>query len=339
MKKMQAVVLQEDRNFDSLKLKEVPRPTPGPGEALVKLEASALNHRDVWIVQGLYAKIKLPVIPGSDGAGVVEAVGEGVENKWAGKAVLINPALGWGNNQEVQGTEFRILGMPDDGTQAQYVCVPATNLSEKPDYLTFEEAAALPLGALTGYRALFSRGMLQKGETVLLTGIGGGVAALMLVMAVAAGARVLVTSGSRTKISRAVKAGAFGGALYSDNDWVKNITDLTGDRPIDLVVDSAGGDEFPQLLEVVRPGGRIVNFGATAGNPQEVNLRRIFWKQLTIQGTTMGSTTDFYNMIKFFSAKKIKPLIDSVNPLQDFRFSYQKMMKGEQFGKLVLKHS
>jgi zinc-binding alcohol dehydrogenase/oxidoreductase len=339
MKKMQAVIFQEAKNFDSLKLKEVARPVPGPGEALVKLEASALNHRDVWIVKGLYAKIKLPVILGSDGAGVVEEVGEGVDNEWVGKAVLVNPALGWGNTQEAQGPAFRILGMPDDGTQAQYVRVPATNLTEKPGYLTFEEAAALPLGALTGYRALFSRGMLQKGETVLLTGIGGGVAALMLVMAVAAGARVLVTSGSRNKIDRAVKAGAFGGALYSDRDWDKNITDLAGNRPIDLVVDSAGGDEFPQLLEVVRLGGRIVNFGATAGNPEEVNLRRIFWKQLTIQGTTMGSPTDFYNMIKFFSAKKIKPLIDSVNPLQDFRLSYQKMMKAEQFGKLVLKHS
>jgi zinc-binding alcohol dehydrogenase/oxidoreductase len=339
MKKMQAVVLQEAKNFDSLRLKEVPLPAPGPAEALVKLEASALNHRDVWIVQGLYSKIKLPIILGSDGAGVVEAVGEGVDNKWVGKAVLINPALGWGNNQEAQGPAFRILGMPDDGTQAQYVRVPAADLTEKPDYLTFEEAAALPLGALTGYRALFNKGMLQKGETVLLTGIGGGVAALMLVMAVAAGARVLVTSGSRDKIDRAVKAGASGGALYSGKEWAKDIAGLAGDRPIDLVVDSAGGDEFPELLEVVKPGGRIVNFGATAGNPKEVNLRRIFWKQLTIQGTTMGSPTDFYNMIKFFTAKKIKPLIDSVNPLQDFRLSYQKMINGEQCGKLVLKHT
>jgi len=338
MEKMKAVVLEQEKNFESLKLTEVSKPVPKQGEALVKLKASALNHRDVWIVRGLYAKIKVPVIPGSDGSGVVESVGRGVDSHWRGKAVIINPALEWGNNPYAQSPAFRILGMPDDGTQADYVLVPAENLMAKPEYLSFEEAATLPLGALTGFRALFTRGLLQKGETVLLTGIGGGVASLMLSMAVAAGATVLVTSGSRAKIEKAINAGASGGVIYSEKDWAQAITDLAGDRPIDLVVDSAGGDEFNQLIELVKPGGRVVNFGATAGNPREINLRRIFWKQLSIQGTTMGSPTDFYNMVKFFSAKKIKPLIDSVTPLQDYRVAYQRMMNGEQFGKLVLKH-
>lgn len=336
MKTMKAIIFQEKKNFDSLQIQEVPYPQPGAGEATVALKAAALNHRDVWIIQGLYAGIKTPIILGSDGAGVVQEVGEGVEKSWVGKAVIINPSLDWGDNPRVQGKNYRILGLPDDGTQAEYVKVPAGNIVEKPEYLSFEEAAAIPLGGLTGYRALFTQGNLKAGETVLLTGIGGGVAALMMQMALAAGARVLVTSGREEKIERAVKAGAAGGVNYRSEGWGKEIARLAGAHGVDLVVDSAGGDGFDELVSLVNSGGRIVFFGATRGNPSTLTLRRIFWKQLTIQGTTMGSRQDFYEMIRLFERHQLKPIIDGPYAFDDYRTAYERMMKGEQFGKIVI---
>ncbi len=336
MHTMRAVVLHRTGGLKHLKLEEVPVPAPGAGEVLVRLKAAALNHRDVWIVQGRYANIQLPVILGSDGAGIVEQVGPGVDAALVGKAILINPSLNWGSNPRAQGKAYRILGMPDPGTHAEYIVVPAGQVVEKPDYLSFEEGAAIPLGGLTGYRALFTQGRLTAGETVLLTGIGGGVAALMFTMALAAGARVVVTSGSDEKLKRAVDAGAFGGANYRDPNWVDTLQRLTAPRGIDLIVDSAGGDHFSSLINLVNPGGRIVFFGATAGNPQRLDLRRIFWKQITLQGTTMGTEQDFYEMIRLFELHQIKPLVDRIFPIEAYPSAYQRMFNGEQFGKIVL---
>ncbi len=333
---MKAVVLHEVKNWDRLQLEDLPLPEPGPGQVRVRLKAAALNHRDVWIVQGLYPGIKLPVVLGSDGAGVVDAAGEGVSRDWLGREVIIDPALDWGDNPRVQQRTFRILGLPDDGTHAQYVVVPAGNLVPKPSYLSWPEAAAIPLAGLTGYRALFTQGRLRAGETVLLTGIGGGVAALMLQMACAAGARVLVTSGSDEKIERARRQGAAGGANYRKPDWPEQLKKLAGKAGIDLVVDSAGGEGFSQLVDLVNPGGRLVFFGATAGNPPGVNQRKLFWKQLTLQGTTMGSPQDFREMVRLFELHQIRPVVDSTHPLKNFRVAYQRMREGQQFGKIVL---
>ncbi len=339
MKKMKAIVLSEAKNFEALQIREVEVPVPGPGEAVVQVKAAALNHRDVWIVQGLYPNIRVPVIPGSDGAGIVQEVGPGVDESLVGKAVVINPALDWGENPRAQQASFRILGLPDHGTQAQFVKVPARNLVEIPDYLPFEEAAAIPLGGLTGYRALFTQGRLQAGETVLLTGIGGGVAALMLRMALAAGATVLVTSGQEEKIAQAVKIGAAGGANYRKEGWEKEILRLAGKNGVDVIVDSAGGPGFDALTSIVNPGGRIVFFGATAGNPPTVNLRKVFWKQITLQGTTMGTPHDFARMIQLFTVHKIHPPVDGPYDFLEFRTAYRRMMEGQQFGKIVLRVS
>ncbi len=334
---MKAVILTEVGKMENLNLEDAPVPEPRAGEVRVRVHASALNHRDVWIVEGLYAKIKVPVILGSDGAGVVDKTGSGVDPAWEGREVVINPALNWGKDPNAQQSDFRILGMPEAGTQAEYVVVPAENIFPGPEHLSFEETAAIPLGGLTGFRALFTRGFLQKGETVLLTGIGGGVATLMLVMAVAAGAKVYVTSGSEEKIKKAMEKGASGGVNYRNEGWPQQLKDMLGSTDVDLVVDSAGGEGFLQLIELVKPGGRVVNFGATAGNPSGINLRRIFWKQLNLLGTTMGSPADFHNMLQFFSSNKIRPLIDTVAETQDFRKLYKRMSDGHQFGKLVLK--
>ncbi len=337
MGSMQAILLTQTGSLQHLKLDTVALPKPGVGEVLVEVYASALNHRDVWIVQGLYPNIRTPVILGSDGAGVIRDVGEGVDPACVGRAVIINPSLNWGTNPRVQSEQYRILGLPDNGTQAEYVVVPIQNVVDKPAYLSFEEAAAIPLGGLTGYRALFTQGHLRAGETVLLTGIGGGVATLMLKMALAAGARVLVTSGSDEKIKKAVNMGALGGANYKEEGWGDKLIALAEPDGIDLIVDSAGGDGFFELTRIVKPGGRIVFFGATAGNPSRLDQRRMFWKQITLQGTTMGTPQDFQEMVRLFDAHKLKPPIDRVFPFNEFREAYLRMWKGEQFGKIVLK--
>jgi zinc-binding alcohol dehydrogenase/oxidoreductase len=187
---------------------ETSDPQPGPGEAVVKVKAAALNHRDVFIQMGLYSGLRFPVILGADGAGVVAAVGEGVDAKWVGRDVIINPGMDWGNDPRAQSRQFRILGLPDDGTFAQLVKVPAAKLCEKPANLSWETAAALPLTGLTAYRALFTRASIGDEDRVLITGIGGGVAVFALQFAASCGAQVYVTSGADAKIERAQWVGS-----------------------------------------------------------------------------------------------------------------------------------
>lgn len=316
-------------------LGKIETPAPGPGEAVVRIKAAALNHRDVWIGKGKYADIRLPSVLGSDGAGVVEAVGGGVDASWAGRKVMVNPCLHWGKGRDAPAAGWRILGMPDAGTFADYVKVPAENLAAIPEGLSFEEAAALPLAGLTAYRALFSRGRLKAGEKLLVTGVGGGVAQFLLQFGLAAGAEVYATSGSAEKLKRAMAAGASGGADYRQEGWEKTLLGLSG--PFDLAVDSAGGPGFAKLLDLARPGGRVVFFGATAGNPPEMPQRKVFWKQLDLLGTTMGSPEDFAGMARLVEGKSLKPAIDRVYPLEEGAQAFRRMDAGEQYGKLVLR--
>ncbi len=330
---MKALVLEAVN--EPLQLKDVPDPTPGPGEAVVALEAAALNHRDLWIQKGKYAGLKFPITPGSDGCGRVEAVGEGVDAAWTGKEVIINPGLDWGDRPEVQGDHFRILGLPDDGTFAEKVLVPASALVAKPAHLDARRAAALPLAGLTGYRALFVRGALRPGERVLVNGVGGGVALYALQFAVAAGATVFVTSGSSDKLHRAMEFGASGGVNYKDENWAKQLKGEAGDC-FDVIIDSAGGEGFGSLIDLANPGGRIVFFGATCGNPPGFDMRKVFWKQLSILGTTMGSPEDFAAMVRLVEEKQIQPLAEHVFPLAEGNAALQAMENAEQFGKIVL---
>jgi zinc-binding alcohol dehydrogenase/oxidoreductase len=339
MKKNNALILKEARGLDGFELKTLDYTKPKSTEVVVQIKAAGLNHRDVWILKGQYANIVTPIILGSDGSGIVYEVGEEVSADWLGKAVLINPALEWGENPTVQHQNFRILGMPDNGTQAEFVTVPAVNIFEKPKYLTWEEAAAIPLAGLTGYRALFTQGRLKAGETVLLTGIGGGATVLMMQMALSLGAEVLVTSGSNQKIERAIQLGALTGVNYLEKNWQEKLRDIIGKKQIDLVVDSAGGPEFSELTSLVTPGGRIVFFGATAGNPTHLNLRQMYWKQITLQGTTMGRPEEFIEMVRLFESAHIKPVIDSSSLLKDYQQAYSRMINSTQFGKIVFKMS
>ena len=332
---MNAIVLRALGGPERLALDEAPDPVPGPGEAVVALRAAALNHRDAWIRKGLYAGITLPIILGSDGAGEVADVGPGVDPSWGGRHVVINPSLGWGDDARVQGPSYRILGLPDDGTYAERVKVPAENLFAKPAALSWEAAAAIPLAGLTAYRALVTRAQVQRGETVLITGIGGGVATFALLIAAHLGARVIVTSGSDGKLERAGRLGAAGGVNYTNEAWAKQAQALCDGGP-DVIVDSAGRDVFPALLDIVKPGGRIVTFGATTGSASAIEVRRVFWKQLSILGSTMGTPDEFAAMLALFDGP-LAPVVDRVYPLAAAPDAHRRMDAADQFGKIVLK--
>lgn len=331
---MKAIVL--NRDIDSkIELTEVELPALEKGQVSIEVKAAALNHRDEWCRQGLYPNLKDGVVLGSDGAGIVNEVGSDDLNGWLGKEVIINPALNWGKNQHVQEQEFQILGMPSHGTLSERVQVHADRLHLKPEFLTWEEAAALPLAGLTAYRALMVQGALKKGEKVLVTGFGGGVAQFAAQFAYFAGAEVYVSSSSPAKIEAALKLGIIQGYLYTEDDWANKALDQTGG--FDLIIDSAMGDTLNNLIHVVKPGGRIVFYGATKGNPSGFNARKVFWNQIKILGSTMGSDEDFKNMLSFVKNNKVLPLIDQVFPLNEAVHAFERMKKGEQKGKIVVR--
>ena len=322
---MKALVLNEVKQ--PLVLQERQSPKAGKEQVIVKLKAAALNRRDYWITQGLYAGIKCPVILGSDGAGTTEQ----------GTDVIINPGYNWGERKQAQSSDFKILGMPDDGTFAEEIAVPQQQLFDKPEHLSFEQAAALPLAGLTAYRALFVQGRLQSSQTVVITGIGGGVACIALQLAVAAGAAVIVTSSSQAKIDKALAMGATAGFLYTAKGYASQVNEQFG--PVHLIIDGAGGDGYGELVDMACPGGRIVNYGATAGMPGKLELRKVFWKQLHLVGSTMGSPDDFAAMLDMVNRHKIVPVIDEVFALSDGNKAFEKMNVSSQFGKLVLRVS
>jgi zinc-binding alcohol dehydrogenase/oxidoreductase len=315
---------------------QVPEPVPQAGEALVELKAAALNHRDVWIKLGQYAGLKFPCIPGSDGAGIVRAVGAGADSSWVGREVIIYPAFNWGASERAPGADFGILGLPRDGTLADKVAVPASQLLSKPAHLGWEEAAALPLGGLTAWRALVSRAGLGRGDKVLVTGIGGGVALFALQFAVASGNETWVTSSSDEKIAKAVGLGAKGGFRYDRADWAAQAAKAPG--PFDVIIDSAGGPGFGGLIDAAAPGGRIAVFGATRGNAPELVMRKVFWKQLSILGTTMGSPGDWRAMNDFVRSHSLRPVISDVFPFERAVEAFDLMERGGQFGKIVVRH-
>ena len=329
---MKAVVLEAADK--PLVYKEVETPTLADDEVLVQIKAAALNRRDYWITIGKYAGIKYPSILGSDGSGTVAQIGHGVDKSWLNQEVIINPCHNWGDHSDYQNRDFSILGLPENGTFAEYVKVKAAYLYRKPSHLNWEQAAALPLAGLTTYRALFAKGQAKKGDTVLITGIGGGTGTFALQWALAAGCKVFVTSGSGEKIQRAKEMGASAGVCYKAQDWAQELQHFSGG--FDVIVDSALGNGFEKLLDLSKPGGRIVFFGGTAGNIPPLNGRKIFWKQLQILGTTMGSPDDFKGMVDLVNKQKIVPVIDEIFPLANAQKAIDKMGDCTQFGKLIL---
>ncbi len=332
---MQAIRMNEPGGPEVLVLEQVPDPTPGPGEVVVALRAAALNRRDVFVRKGV-AKVPLPLTPGSDGAGVVHAVGAGVTGVSEGDEVIILPSLAWGDDQRAPGRGFRILGGPDQGTYAEQIVIPAANVFPKPARLSWHEAAALPLAGLTAWRSLFTRARVQPGETVLVIGIGGGVATFALNLAKAAGCRVVVTSSSDDKLARAAGLGADAGVNYrtEGDDWPSAVKDANGGG-VDVVIDSVGST-WAGSIDACAPGGRVVVFGGTGGAKVELGVRPVTLGQVALLGTTMGSPAEFAQLLAAVNTQSWVPVIDSVRPLADAAAAHEREEAGLHFGKLVL---
>ena len=334
---MKALVLPQTGGPDQLRIDQVETPTPGPGQVRVALRTSALNRRDLWISLGLYPRIQLPCTSGSDGAGIIDQVGDGVAEQWLGHEVVVYPAYAWGDDRRFPSPAFRVLGMPDPGTFAEFICVPVEHVFPKPEHLDWDQAAAIPLAGLTAWRAVFTQAALQPGETVLVTGIGGGVATFALKWAVALGAQVFVTSSHPDKIDQAIGLGATAGVNYRSPDWGQQIVGLSGG--LDVIIDGTGGAAFNQYIALMKPAGRIVVYGATAGNPPEgPEMARLFFRQLQIRGSTMGSLSEFSEMLGFVAVRHIEPVVDQVFPLEQAAAAYRHLQATAQMGKVVLRH-
>lgn len=314
-----------------------------PNEAIVKLNAASLNHIDIWNRLGATGiGVQLPHILGADGAGIVLEVGNEVTHVKAGDAVCLYPATGCGRCEFcLTGRDFmcihlRVLGERLEGTYAEYVKLPVENCLPIPAGLSFEEAAAFPLVFVTLWRMLITNAQLKPGETLLIIGIGGGVASAALQVARAIGASVIVTSGSDEKIKRAKNLGANQGINHHKKDFLHEVNSVTGNRGVDVVLDSVAGEVWKKSLAALARGGRLVTCGATAdGHPQD-DLTAICSKQLTIYGSTLGSREEFRQLLSFMAVKNIQPIVDSVFPLQDAAAAQRHLEQAKQFGKVVL---
>lgn len=327
---MKALVLTAP---EKIEWKELPTPTLTAGKALVKIKAVALNRRDDWIREGKYPNIKTGMVMGSDGAGIVEAVHDDEHKEWIGKEVVINPNIDWGSNPDVQSLKYTILGMPVDGTFAEYIAVPVDRLHHKPFHLDLLQAAALPLCGLTAFRTLFRKGELRAEQNVLISGFGGGVAQFAFNFAKAAGANVYVTSGSDEKIEKALKMGAKGGYNYKKQSTYEELWKTKGG--FDLVIDSAGGDQVNNFIKMLRPAGKIIIYGATNGVPSRMDFYRMFWNQLSIVGSTMGNDQEFSEMLAFVSKHQLRPIVDSIRPFSKLAESFHDIAKPNKVGKIV----
>lgn len=328
---MKAVLFRS--NDQPLKIKEVEIPSPREGEVLIQLYYASLNHLDLWIRKE--QSLSDPVILGSDGSGIVISVGKNVSNDLVGKNVIINPSLYWGTNENIYGTDYQILGNPTNGTFAEYIVIQHEYVYEKPIHLSLKEAAALPMAALTAYRALFTKAQASPSDKVLITGIGGGVALYLFQMALAIGASVYVTSSSDEKINKAIELGAKGGFNYKEQDWKDKLKKQAGG--FDIIIDSAGGDNFAALTEVANDAAKIILFGRTAGHINNLNPGIIYNKQLQIMGTVMGTSREFGNMIAFYEKHHLHPVIDKEYSLDQIMSAFDYMEQGRNFGKVVIK--
>lgn len=339
---MQALYFEQHGRVENLLFGDRPEPVPGPSEVRVRLKTAALNHLDLFVLGGMPGiPIGLPHIGGADGAGVVDALGPGVEGVEIGAEVVFDPGLSCGRceycraGQQSLCVKFGVLGEHSDGTFAQSVVLSADALAPRPGHLSWEESAAFGLTYLTAWRMLMTRGGLQTGETVLIHGIGGGVSLACLQLAKLSGCRVIVTSRSPEKLQRASGLGA-DEVLPADDQVARAVRGLTGKRGADVVVDSVGEATWMQSLKAAAKGGRIVTCGATSGpNPKE-EIRLVFWNQLSIIGSTMGSREDWRRLMSAVGAHHLRPVVDRVVPLADGRSAYKRLEDGEQFGKIVL---
>jgi NADPH:quinone reductase-like Zn-dependent oxidoreductase len=311
---MKAIRIHEDGGPEVLRYEDAPDPEPAPGEVLVELRAASLNHLDLWIRKGL-PSVPKPRILGADGAGLVD-----------GKRVVINPGI-------EHGERITVVGEHMDGTHAELIAVPETNVYTIPEEMSFEKAAAFPLVFETAYRMLVTRAGLREGEWVLVWGVGGGLASAANVIARALGARTIVTSSSDDKLGR-VEADSK--VNHASQDVVEAVKEATDGRGVDVVVESVGEATWQRTLQAAAPGGRITVCGATSGPNPPAALHRVWWKQLSIFGSTMGRKTDFEGAYELVKSGRAKPIVDEVFPLSEARAAHERMEAGDQLGKIVL---
>jgi zinc-binding alcohol dehydrogenase/oxidoreductase len=316
--RVKAIRIHEDGGPEVLRYEDAPDPSPGDGEVLMRVRAAALNHIDLWVRKG-QPSVPKPWILGSDGAG---------ERVDTGERVVINPGLDDG---------ARVLGEHLHGTNAELIAVPEEYLHPIPEEMSFEEAAAFPLVFETAYRMLVTKAQLRAGEWVLVWGIGGGVATASLVIAKALGARVLATSSSDAKLERARELGADAVINHAGGDVAAGVKEATGGAGVDVVVEHVGEATWKTSLAVARPGGRVVVCGATTGPNPPAQLHRVWWKQLTIYGSTMGTRQDFAGVYELVRSGRARPVIDEVFVLAETRAAHERLERGEQFGKIVLR--
>jgi NADPH:quinone reductase-like Zn-dependent oxidoreductase len=316
-------------------LQHLPDPVEGPGEIAIDLVTAALNRRDWWIWRDPATPV--PVVLGSDGAGRVAGLGEGVTGFAPGDEVVIDPALGWGDDERAAGESFDILGSPTQGTFAERIVVPAANVRRKPAAFSWEQAAAFPLAGLTAWRAVVTCAGAGPGRRILITGGGSGVSTFCIQIACALGAEVWVTSGSESKIARCVELGARGGVRYDDPDWPQQLRAATGGEGVHAVVDSFGGNGWAQALAALARGGVLVNYGDTGGEDATIPVAGIYWAWRSLVGTTMGSPREFSALCAHVESAAWRPAIDSVHPLADLEVAARRLTESDRFGKVVLR--
>lgn len=343
---MRGLTIDANGGLDRLRLRDdLPMPViDAPGLVRVRLHTAALNHLDLWTLRGLPDS---PVAPGwilgADGAGVVDAVSDDVRGVVPGERVLINPGISCRDCESCLRGEhslcvrFRLLGEHRHGTLAEYIVVPATNVRRIPDGVSDEAAAAFPLVHLTAWRMCVTRAQVRAGDEVLIWGIGGGVALAALAICKARGARVWVTSSSAAKLERARALGADETLLHTGLDVGKEVRARTRRRGVDVVVESVGERTWSQSLGALARGGRLVTCGGTSGPALTMDVRRLFWHQWSILGSTMGNDAEFDAVVGELAARRLAPIVDSVHELADGRAAFARLESGEQFGKVVVR--
>lgn len=341
---MKAVVIYEHGGPEVLRYEEVPDPEPGEEEVVVRLKASALNHLDLFVREGLPGlKLTYPHVLGADGAGIVEAVGAGVDGVQPGDPVVINPGLNCGRceyclrGEDSLCVSYGILGEHTSGTYAELVKIPARNALPMRPGFTFEEVAAFPLVFMTAWRMLVTRAALRPGEDVLVLGAGGGVASAAIQIAKVCGARVIATSSTQEKLKRAKELGADILINYREEPFEKRVWEVTNKRGVDVVVDTVGQATWKKSLRALAKDGRLVTCGATTGPLGETDIRMVFWRQLRIIGSTMGTRAELMRAVELLWTGRLRSVVHTVLPLGKAREAQEILERGEHFGKVVLR--
>lgn len=341
---MKALVFEEHGQIDNLKVLKLPEPELKKGEVLLKLKASALNHLDLFVLKGWKGlDLKFPHICGADGTGVVVGLGEGVEGFKEGDEVVINPGISCMKcpfcfkGEHSLCRDFGILGEHFPGTFAEYISVPFYNIEKAPPHLTEEERASFPLTFLTSYRMLFTKGKIKAGDRILIHGVSSGVSLASLTFSKISGCIVIITSSKDEALLKAKEMGADFIINYKNENVFKRVMEITNGEGVDIVIDSVGKDTWLTSLRSVKKGGKVITCGATSGPDPQEEIRLIFWKQIEIYGSTMSSISEFREMVNLVKEKRLKPVIDSIFPLEEGKLAYKKLEEGKQFGKIVLK--